>query len=164
MPPEQSVDIAFTLNGQSVRTQALAGQHTADLLRSTFKLTGTHLGCEHGVCGACNILVDGRVIRGCLHLALQANGATVSTIEHLYDTGAVHEIAAEFVQRNALQCGYCTPGMLLTAWELLESDQPLDRTAIRIALSGNICRCTGYQSIVDAVEAVARRRGRMADG
>jgi carbon-monoxide dehydrogenase small subunit len=163
MPPDSLVDIAFTLNGARVRARARAGQHMADLLRTDFKLTGTHIGCEHGVCGACNILVDGRVARGCLYLALQADGADISTIEHLHDTGAIEELSAEFVQRNALQCGYCTPGMLLTAWELVESDQPLDRASIRLALSGNICRCTGYQSIVDSIESVAVRRGRMAD-
>ena len=124
------------------------------------RLTGTHVGCEHGVCGACNVMIDGRSVRSCLTLAVQADGATVETIEGLTERHAIADLQNEFVARNALQCGYCTPGMLVTAAELLARGTP-SRVEIREALSGNYCRCTGYQAIVDAIEAVAARR---ADG
>jgi carbon-monoxide dehydrogenase small subunit len=153
-------DIAFTLNGKPVRATVEARLNLADFLRHTLRLTGTHVGCEHGVCGACNVMIDGRSVRSCLALAVQADGATVETIEGLTERQAIADLQSEFIARNALQCGYCTPGMLMTAAELLARGAP-SRVEIREALSGNYCRCTGYQAIVDAVEAVAARR---ADG
>jgi carbon-monoxide dehydrogenase small subunit len=150
-------DIAFTLNGKPVSATVDARLHLADFLRHTLRLTGTHVGCEHGFCGACNVMIDGRSARSCLTLAVQADGANVETIEGLTERHAIAELQREFVARNALQCGYCTPGMLVTAAELLARGRPT-RAHIREALSGNYCRCTGYQAIVDAIEAVAARQ------
>jgi carbon-monoxide dehydrogenase small subunit len=150
-------DISFVLNGRPVSATVDARLNLADFLRNTLRLTGTHVGCEHGVCGACNVLIDGRSVRSCLTLAVQADGARVETIEGLTENKAVADLQREFVARNALQCGYCTPGMLITAAELLARGKP-GREEIREALSGNYCRCTGYQAIVDAVEAVAHAR------
>ena len=147
-------DIAFTLNGKPVIATVDARLNLADFLRQTLRLTGTHIGCEHGVCGACNVMIDGRSVRSCLMLAVQADGAEVETIEGLTSRNTIADLQREFVARNALQCGYCTPGMLVTAAELLSRGKP-SRTDIREALSGNYCRCTGYQAIVDAIEAVA---------
>jgi carbon-monoxide dehydrogenase small subunit len=150
-------DISFTLNGKPVSATVDARLNLADFLRHTLRLTGTHVGCEHGVCGACNVLIDGRSVRSCLTLAVQADGVHVETVEGLTETKAIADLQREFVARNALQCGYCTPGMLITASELLSRGTP-GRQEIREALSGNYCRCTGYQAIVDAVEAVALAR------
>ena len=147
-------DIAFTLNGKPVIATVDARLNLADFLRQTLRLTGTHIGCEHGVCGACNVMIDGRSVRSCLMLAVQADGAEVETIEGLTSRNTIADLQREFVARNALQCGYCTPGMLVTAAELLSRGTP-SRTDIREALSGNYCRCTGYQAIIDAIEAVA---------
>ena len=153
-------DITLTLNGKPERATVEARLSLVDFLRHTLRLTGTHVGCEHGVCGACNVMIDGRSVRSCLALAVQADGATVETIEGLTERHAIADLQDEFVARNALQCGYCTSGMLVTAAELLARGTP-GRAEIREALSGNYCRCTGYQAIVDAIEAVAARR---ADG
>ena len=150
-------DITFTLNGKPVSATVEARLSLADFLRHTLRLTGTHVGCEHGFCGACSVLIDGRSARSCLMLAVQADGANVETIEGLTERNAIAELQREFVARNALQCGYCTPGMLVTAAELLARGNPT-RAHIRAALSGNYCRCTGYQAIVDAIEAVAARQ------
>ena len=152
--------IRMTVNGEAVEVAVLPRTHLADFLRDALGLTGTHLGCEHGVCGACTVRLDGRIVRGCLVLAVQADGGTVETIEGVSDSGEIADLQAEFAARNALQCGYCTPGMLLTAQDLLLRDPAPDRAAIREHLSGNYCRCTGYQAIVDAVEAVAQARAR----
>jgi len=136
--------------------------HLADFLRDRLGLTGTHLGCEHGVCGACTVRLDGGIVRGCLVLAVQADGCAVETIEGLSDTAEIADLQGAFAARNALQCGYCTPGMLITAQDLLlharASGTVPDRAAIREHLSGNYCRCTGYEAIVDAVEATLRSR------
>lgn len=155
--------IAFRLNGSPVQAVVLPRQHLADMLRQQFHLTGTHLGCEQGVCGACNLLVDGHVVRGCLMLAVQADGANVVTIEGLNETGAIADLQATFVRRNALQCGYCTPGVLITAYALLQREAAPERASIREAISGNVCRCTGYHAIVDAVEMAARVRNGSGD-
>jgi carbon-monoxide dehydrogenase small subunit len=155
MPETQ--DIIFTLNGKPVSLTVEARLHLADLLRHTLGLTGTHVGCEQGVCGACNVMLDGCSARSCLTLAVQADGAEVETIEGLTARGIIADLQAEFVSRNALQCGYCTPGVLVTATELLRR-QGLTRADIREALSGNFCRCTGYHAIIDAIEIIARRR------
>jgi aerobic carbon-monoxide dehydrogenase small subunit len=152
--------IALTVNGEAVEATVEARKNLVDFLREDLGLTGSHVGCEHGVCGACTVRVDGAVVRGCLMLAAQCDGARVETIEGVSDAGEVADLQAAFEKRNALQCGYCTPGMLLTAQELLKNGR-IDRAAIREHLSGNYCRCTGYQAIVDAVESVARARGRL---
>lgn len=153
-----AIPVTLRVNGEAVMRQVLPRTHLADLLRETFELTGTHLGCEQGVCGACSVRMDGAVVRGCLVLAVQADGADVWTIEGLSDSGEIGDLAAAFRERNALQCGYCTPGMLLAADELLKRNPTPSREAIRNYLSGNYCRCTGYQAIVDAVETTAKRR------
>jgi aerobic carbon-monoxide dehydrogenase small subunit len=157
------LDINLRVNGEAVAARVEPRTTLVDFLREELSLTGTHVGCEHGVCGACTVLLDGEVIRGCLALAVQCDGAEVETIEGLSDSGAIADLQLAFQQRNALQCGYCTPGMLISANELL-ADQHLarggvpSRDVIREHLSGNYCRCTGYQAIVDAIEAVARLR------
>lgn len=155
------VDIALTVNGEAVEARVPAGRHLVDFLRLDLGLTGAHASCEHGVCGACTVKVDGLAVRGCLMLAAQADGAEVWTIEGLSDSGVVADLQAAFVARNALQCGFCTPGMLVAAEELLALPEVPDRAAIREYLSGNYCRCTGYEAIVDAIEtvALARRKG-----
>ncbi len=155
---EELHDVAFTLNGQGVSAQVSARMHLGDFIRTVMGRTGTHIGCEHGVCGACNITVDGRSVRSCLMLAVQADGAEVVTIEGLTESGVIADLQQEFVARNALQCGYCTPGVLATAADILKGPS-LSRNDIREALSGNFCRCTGYHAIVDAIEAVRTRRG-----
>ncbi|MBR0869559.1 (2Fe-2S)-binding protein [Bradyrhizobium tropiciagri] len=152
------IPVSLLVNGEPVDAVVSPRLNLADFLRESLKLTGTHVGCEHGVCGACTVRVDGEIVRSCLMLAVQALGASVETIEGLSDSGEVADLQAAFRQRNALQCGYCTPGMLITAQDLLKQSPSPDRTAIREHLSGNYCRCTGYQAIVDAVEATAKER------
>jgi len=151
-------EVAIVVNGEEVRERIDARKTLVDFLREELALTGSHVGCEHGVCGACSVRVDGVVVRGCLMLAVQCDGARVETIEGVADTDEITDLQQAFVARNALQCGYCTPGMLLTAQELLARGGVPSREQIRAHLSGNYCRCTGYQSIIDAVEAVARAR------
>ena len=152
------MDIALTVNGEPVEGRVPAGQHLIDFLRLELGLTGAHASCEHGVCGACTIRVDGQAVRGCLMLAAQADGAEVWTVEGLTDRAEIADLQAAFVARNALQCGFCTPGMLVSAEELLARGAVPSRAEIREHLSGNYCRCTGYEAIVDAVEDVARAR------
>ena len=161
MSTEETGAVTLTVNGERVVRLVPVRQHLVDFLRTELGLTGAHLGCEHGVCGACSVRVDGVVVRGCLMLAVQANGSDVVTIEGLTDSGEVADLQAAFVQRNALQCGFCTPGMVMTAAELLLEKQPKTREEIRTFLSGNYCRCTGYHAIVDAVAATldARSKG-----
>ena len=148
------VDIEVVVNGRAARSRVRARQHLADFLRQELELTGTHLGCEHGVCGACTVLIDGRTARGCLTLAAQANGKRVDTVEGLSGHGAFARLQEAFIRLNAAQCGFCTSGMLLTAYELVSEGGQLTREEIRDYLSGNMCRCTGYHAIVDAVESV----------
>ena len=157
---DEAADITLTVNGEAVSGRVEARRHLVDFLRLDLGLTGSHLGCEHGVCGACTVRVDGAIVRGCLMLAVQADGADVWTIEGLSDTGAIADLQDAFVARNALQCGYCTPGMLLTAAEMLKAGRRMTRREIREFLSGNFCRCTGYHAIVDAIEAVMQERFR----
>jgi len=152
------IDISLTVNGEPVEARVPAGQHLIDFLRSELGLTGAHASCEHGVCGACTVRVDEQSVRGCLMLAAQADGAEVWTLEGLSDSGAIADLQAAFVERNALQCGFCTPGMLVAAEEILARGGVPARGEIREHLSGNYCRCTGYEAIVDAVEQVARQR------
>ena len=152
-------DVAMTVNGETVSETFDARTTLVDFLRDNLVLTGSHVGCEHGVCGACTVRVDGVIVRGCLMLAAQCDGATVETIEGVSDTGEIADLQEAFEKRNALQCGFCTPGMLLTAQELLRSGGIPTREKIREHISGNYCRCTGYHAIVDAIESVAQARG-----
>jgi carbon-monoxide dehydrogenase small subunit len=150
--------ISLEVNGERVDAHVLPRINLADFLREQLKLTGTHVGCEHGVCGACTVRVNEDIVRSCLMLAVQADGASVQTIEGLSDSGEVADLQAAFRDRNALQCGYCTPGMLMAAQDLLKREPAPDRERIREHLSGNYCRCTGYHAIIDAVETTARSR------
>jgi carbon-monoxide dehydrogenase small subunit len=152
------VNISLTVNGEMVSRSVTPRETLADFLRVSLELTGTHMGCEMGVCGACLVLLDGRVVHSCLMFAVQAGGSVVETIEGLTERGVIADIQDAFHQRNALQCGFCTPGMLMTAYALLSRPGIPSRDDIRDALSGNYCRCTGYESIVDAIETVAHRR------
>ncbi|WP_407179149.1 (2Fe-2S)-binding protein [Bradyrhizobium sp. STM 3562] len=153
--------ISLEVNGERVDMHVLPRVNLADFLREHLHLTGTHVGCEHGVCGACTVRVNGEIVRACLMLAVQVHGKTVQTIEGLSDSGEVADLQSAFRERNALQCGYCTPGMLMAAQDLLKQQSEPSRELIREHLSGNYCRCTGYQAIVDAIEATAHsRRGR----
>src|ERR1700750_1602600 len=149
------IDISLTVNGEPVDEQVEARTTLVEFLREDLVLTGSHVGCEHGVCGACTVRGNGVIVRGCLMLAAQCDGATVETIEGVSDLGEIADLQDAFEKRNALQCGFCTPGMLLTAQELLRSGAVPSRETIRAHLSGNYCRCTRYQAIVDAVEAGA---------
>jgi aerobic carbon-monoxide dehydrogenase small subunit len=152
------MNINLTVNGETVAESVEPRTTLVDFLRETLGLTGSHVGCEHGVCGACTVLLDGTVVRGCLTLAVQCDGASVETIEGVSDSGAISDLQEAFRRRNALQCGFCTPAMLLTAQELLARGDTPTRDTIREHLAGNYCRCTGYQAIVDAVESVAQAR------
>jgi len=146
------LSITLDVNGERVEARVLPRLNLADFLREHLQLTGTHVGCEHGVCGACTVRVNGEIVRSCLMLAVQAHGVSVQTIEGLSDSGEVADLQAAFRDRNALQCGYCTPGMLMAAQDLLKQQVEPNRELIREHLSGNYCRCTGYQAIIDAVE------------
>ncbi|HET7191400.1 MAG TPA: (2Fe-2S)-binding protein [Pseudolabrys sp.] len=155
----RALDISMSVNGERVEERVDARKTLVDFLRDDLALTGSHVGCEHGVCGACTVRVNDEIVRGCLMLAVQCDGAKVETIEGLSDSGEVADLQAAFEQRNALQCGYCTPGMLTAAQDLLKRARTVpSRDEIREHLSGNYCRCTGYHAIVDAVEAVAKQR------
>jgi len=154
-----TVIVTLTVNGEPVSRAVEPRLTLADFLRDELGLKGTHVGCEHGVCGACTLRLNGLTVRGCLTFAVQCEGAEVETIEGVTESGRLQDLQDEFVARNALQCGYCTPGMLMTAAELIERSPAPSREEIREGLSGNYCRCTGYQSIVDAIETTARKRG-----
>ena len=153
-----AVAISLVVNGEHVEANVLPRLNLADFLREHLELTGTHVGCEHGVCGACTVRVNGDIVRSCLLLAVQTDNATVETIEGISDSGEIADLQSAFRERNALQCGFCTPGMLMAAQDLLKQSPSPDREQIREHLSGNYCRCTGYQAIVDAIEATARAR------
>ena len=155
---EQALETTLTVNGTRVTRRISARQHLIDFLREELGLTGSHVSCEHGVCGTCTVRVDGRIVRGCLMLAVQADGRRVDTIEGLSDSGELAELQEAFHRRNALQCGFCTPGMLIAAQELVANHPGASRERIREHLSGNYCRCTGYQAIVDAIEEVLAAR------
>jgi carbon-monoxide dehydrogenase small subunit len=152
------VQISLNVNGEHIDAHVLPRLNLADFLREHLQLTGTHVGCEHGVCGACTVRVNGDIVRSCLMLAVQTQNASVETIEGLSDSDEIADLQAAFRERNALQCGFCTPGMLMAAQDLLRLEAAPDRERIREHLSGNYCRCTGYQAIIDAVEATARLR------
>jgi len=153
---DEALDTTLTVNGAQVTRRIPARMNLVDFLRDELGLTGSHVGCEHGVCGACTVRVDGEIVRGCLMLAVQANGCKVETIEGLSDSGELAALQKAFHERNALQCGFCTPGMLLAARDLLKHNPKPDREQIRAHISGNYCRCTGYQAIVDAIEDATR--------
>ena len=155
-------DISFTLNGKPVDATVDARLNLADFLRHTLRLTGTHVGCEHGVCGACNVLIDGRSARSCLTLAVQADGASVETIEGLTESKVIADLQREFVARNALQCGFCTPGMLIMARDILRRHSRPDVATVRHELSGQICRCTGYANIIKAIVAAGQEIAQVA--
>ncbi len=149
---EHALDITLTVNGTRVTRRVPARQHLVDFLRDDLGLTGSHVGCEHGVCGACTVRVNGDIVRGCLMLAVQADGCRVETVEGLSDSKELEKLQRAFHEHNALQCGFCTPGMLMAAQDLIASGKKVSREDIRAHISGNYCRCTGYQSIVDAIE------------
>ena len=152
--------IHLTVNGEAQERTVQPRQHLVDFLRQDLGLKGSHLGCEHGVCGACTVEVDGRIVRGCLTLAVQAQGCSVRTIEGLSNDGDVKDLQDAFVRHNALQCGFCTPGMVMAAKELLEQKPDATRSEVRQWMSGNYCRCTGYHAIIDAIcETLAARAG-----
>ena len=150
------IETSMTVNGASVRKMIAPRQHLIDFLRNELGLTGSHVGCEHGVCGACTVRVNGKIARGCLMLAVQLDGAEIETIEGVTDSGEAAGMQQAFHERNALQCGFCTPGMLMAALDLFHRQPDASREQIRQHISGNYCRCTGYQAIVDAVETALR--------
>ena len=157
--------IELSVNGHTVRRAVAPRQHLVDFLREALGLKGSHLGCEHGVCGACTVEVDGRIVRGCLTLAVQADGRQVRTIEGASEDGDARDLQEAFVRRNALQCGFCTPGMVLAAKELLVQKPDATRAEVREWMGGNYCRCTGYHAIVDAIcETLDARAGRPRPG
>ena len=155
---DETVRVRLVVNGRRVACEVAPRETLVDCLRNALELTGTHAGCEMGACGACLVQLDGRAVHSCLMFAVQADGATVNTIEGLTESGVIADLQAEFHRRNALQCGFCTPGMLVNAQELLSQVAQPSREDIRDALSGNYCRCTGYEAIVDAIDAVAKAR------
>jgi carbon-monoxide dehydrogenase small subunit len=157
------LDINMRVNGENVQARIAPRKTLVDFLRDDLGLTGTHIGCEQGVCGACTVRLDDAVVRGCLVLAVQCDGADIQTIEGISDSGVIADLQDAFRRRNALQCGFCTPGMLIGAHELLTRGGVPSRDMIREHLSGNYCRCTGYQAIVDAIESVAQMRARKAE-
>ncbi len=159
-----STRVSVTVNGNRITRTVECRKHLVDFLREDCGLKGSHLGCEHGVCGACTVKLDGQIVRGCLVLAAQAHGGTVETVETSTPSPRLQALQQAFIDHNALQCGYCTPGMLMAALELVEQQPNADREAVRLWISGNYCRCTGYQAIVDAVCTVLeqQRAGRFA--
>lgn len=156
---ERTARVSMTVNGEAVSREVPVRTSLADFLRGDLGLTGTHLGCEQGVCGACTVRLDGHIVRSCLVFAVQAEGARVETVEGMTATGELAALQRAFHERNALQCGYCTPGMLLTAVDLLRRSPLPTRDEIRRHIAGNYCRCTGYHAIVDAIAAAAEAVG-----
>jgi carbon-monoxide dehydrogenase small subunit len=151
---DHAVETTLTVNGVKVTRRIEPRVHLVDFLREELGLTGSHVGCEHGVCGACTVRVNGEIVRGCLMLAVQADGCRVDTIEGLSDSKELSRLQKAFHEKNALQCGFCTPGMLMAAQELVLAKKKVSRDEIRAHISGNYCRCTGYQAIVDAIDEV----------
>ena len=156
---DTAVETTLTVNGTRVTRRIEPRVHLVDFLREELGLTGSHIGCEHGVCGACTVRVNGEIVRGCLMLAVQADGCTVETIEGLSDSRELEKLQKAFHERNALQCGFCTPGMLMAAQDLIRQKKSFTREQIREHISGNYCRCTGYQAIVDAIEEALHGQG-----
>ncbi len=158
--PKEVFDISLTVNGERLTRRVQVRTNLADFLRHDLELTGTHVGCEHGVCGACTVTLNGKIVRSCLMFAVQADNCEVQTIEGLSRSGVIKDLQDAFVQHNGVQCGFCTPGMLAAAHALLQQGPLPSRERIRDFLSGNYCRCTGYQAIVDSVQAAANQRAR----
>ncbi|MBC7779909.1 MAG: (2Fe-2S)-binding protein [Proteobacteria bacterium] len=157
---EPTSTVSMTVNGASVQREIATRLSLVDFLRETLRLTGTHVGCEHGICGACSVLLDGDPVRACLMFAVQADGHAITTVEGLAaPDGTMSVLQDSFCETHGLQCGYCTPGMLIAAHALLEQNARPSTGQIRDAISGNLCRCTGYQQIVDAIQLAAQRRG-----
>ena len=152
-------EVECSVNGQNYREEVEARLTLADFLRHQLKLTGTHVGCEHGVCGACTVIVDGKAIRSCLMFAVQASGASIQTVEGLADGNQLSPLQEEFRKHHALQCGFCTAGILTTAHALLTDEPAPDEERIREVISGNICRCTGYSNIIEAIQAASSHYG-----
>lgn len=150
--------ITVTINGAKGQYRVEPRMHLVDFLREQVRLKGSHLGCEHGVCGACTVELNGKIVRGCLTLAVQADGGSVNTVEGSSQSGVLEDLRSAFVRHNALQCGFCTSGMLMAAKELVEQQPDATRTEVREWISGNYCRCTGYHAIVDAICEVLRQR------
>lgn len=159
--PRTELDVALEVNGGPRAARVEARRSLAELLRDDLELTGTHLGCEHGVCGSCTVLLDGVPVRSCLALAAQADGRRVTTVEGLADGDRLHPVQQGCLERHSFQCGFCTPGVLMTAAALIDEHPDPDEATVREALSGHLCRCTGYESIVDGVLRAAeiRRQG-----
>jgi carbon-monoxide dehydrogenase small subunit len=155
---DTTLEVLLIVNGVPVRRRVEPRQSLVDFLRYELELTGSHVGCEHGVCGACTVRVEGALVRGCLMLAVQADGCRVETIEGISGSGEIFDLQQAFAGENALQCGFCTPGMLLTAHEILKMNPTASEAEIREALSGNYCRCTGYHSIVKAIRRAGAAR------
>jgi carbon-monoxide dehydrogenase small subunit len=149
------VDVSVEINGRTVETRVEPRLLLSDFLRHELGLTGTHVGCEHGVCGACTVLLDGAAVRSCLVFAVQAHGHAIHTVESLADGDVLHPLQEAFREHHALQCGFCTPGILMSMVDFLDENPEPSEAEIRTALSGNLCRCTGYQKIVEAVAAAA---------
>jgi aerobic carbon-monoxide dehydrogenase small subunit len=154
--PQTAGTISVTVNGEVYEREVEARRLLVHVIRDDFDLTGTHIGCDTGNCGACTVLMDGVAVKSCMVLAVQADGASIETIESLAEDGNLHPLQQAFSDHHALQCGYCTPGMLMSAKHLLDHNAEPTELEIRRAIQGNICRCTGYVNIVDAVKAVAR--------
>jgi carbon-monoxide dehydrogenase small subunit len=156
------IPVSFTINGTAVTAEVEPRTHLADFLREHLRLTATHLGCEHGVCGACTILVNGKPVRSCIALAVSLDGAEIRTLEGLQGDPLMETLKTSFHEKHGLQCGFCTPGMLVSAWDLLKRRCGLDEREVRTAMSGNLCRCTGYQGIVRSIMAAADEVGASA--
>jgi len=155
--PQAYRSVEVTVNGQTYNKQVEPRRLLSDFLREDLDLRGTHVGCEHGICGACTVLMNGNTVRSCLMFAVQANGAEITTIEGLATNGELHPLQEGFWENHGLQCGFCTPGFLLSACELLERNPDPTEEEVRVGLSGNMCRCTGYQGIVESVLAAAKK-------
>ena len=151
------IPISVTVNGETYEEYVQPRKLLVDFLREDLRLTGTHVGCEHGICGSCTVLMNDEAVRSCLMFAVQANGVELRTVEGLSKQGKLHPLQEAFREQFGLQCGFCTPGFLMTACDLLEHGQDYTEEEIRVALSGNLCRCTGYQSIVESVQVAAEK-------
>jgi carbon-monoxide dehydrogenase small subunit len=155
--PEAYRSIQVTVNGETYQKQSSTRKLLSDFLRDDLRLTGTHVGCEHGICGACTVIVNGATVRSCLMLAVQADGAEILTVEGLAKDGRLHPLQEAFWENHGLQCGFCTPGFLMTTYEFLQTNPNPTEEEVRVGMSGNICRCTGYQSIVESILAGAEK-------
>jgi carbon-monoxide dehydrogenase small subunit len=161
---EQQIEISVTVNGEEYEREVRPRLLLSDFIRHDLGLTGTHVGCEHGICGMCTVLLDGETARSCLTFAVQADGVEIETVENLGSVDDMHPLQEAFTEEHGLQCGFCTPAMLLTSKELLEENPDPDREEIREAVSNNLCRCTGYQDIIDSVDLASRKMRQQRTG